>query len=488
MSDSVTYIEGAKSIVAGDGYVIEGDPITVRPPGYSYILTVAMMLGLDSILAFKALNIVLGAAALLAFFYSMRGIIPTVEAMLLVLLTGVMFPWIYYSHTILSDIMFALVIALFLIVTMKYQAGEKLWTLIFLTIITAMAPLVRYAGIALFPAWFYAVCLFDSRAYRAVRAKNWRRIVLFLALACVVVIPVVGFLIRNLLLTGSITAYTTGVNPEYALSLKKLGITEFGLWTKLWINARGYLHIFVIPDQVGIDRTSALPFAIRAGCVALWSLVLAGWIICVGKRRWRSVAITFFSYFALLQFNTWYDIRYLLPVLPILLLFVIVAAGWILEKALAFLRVRNVTRRAAIVRTTMIVALIVGISGNAAFALLSSKGKRLRRRGYDGQLQRLYEACQFIRNEDRVGKVLVAGGGGFVPIWTGRNVVSCLELLDAERKLQGYRLPDDVIFVLLDESGFVPYREEYLEPLVNANESQLNEVFRRNDTVVFATR
>jgi len=63
MSDTVTYVEGAQSLAAGEGYARGGNPITTWPPGYSLFLSGLVRCGLDSFVAFKALNVVFAAAA-----------------------------------------------------------------------------------------------------------------------------------------------------------------------------------------------------------------------------------------------------------------------------------------------------------------------------------------------------------------------------------------------------------------------------------------
>jgi hypothetical protein len=103
-------------------------------------------------------------------------------------------------------------------------------------------------------------------------------------------------------------------------------------------------------------------------------------------------------------------------------------------------------------------------------------------------VQRLYAACQYVKQRPEPGKVLVAGGTGFVPMWSGRPVVSVLTWLDRERNLKIGPLPPDVAFVILDESEFAPYRSKYLEPLVDANANDVDVVFTSGGTLVYGRK
>ncbi len=485
MSDTITYVDGARSLVAGQGYQQNAVPVTVRPPGYSFLLTIPIAVGLDSIAAFKLLNVLVAGAALFVFFLCMKQVVGQYEALLLSVLTGVLFPWIYYSHAILSDIMFALVMGLFVLGAMKHRATGSTGSLLLMTVATALAPIVRYAGIALFPAWLYVAYFANDRLRNVLNDCKWKQVGLLVVMGLVVILPLSAFVVRNSILTGAVTSYSTGVNPEYALSLKKIGITEFSLTTRLWVNVRGYLHVFIVPDQVGIARVSDLPAVASGICLLLWLLMLSGWGVCMARRSSRPIAVTCFFYLLLLQFNTWYDIRYLLPILPLLLMFALLSSRWLLDRSLIIIRVKNTDLRRKIVNVAAATALILGLVGNTGFALCSHKGKRLRAREYDGMVQRLYEACSFIKNEPEPGEVLVAGGAGFVPLWTGRSVRSTLDLLDANRALSSMSIPKDVAFILLDESKFIPYREEYLEPLVAANVDRLAKVVENRNTLVY---
>jgi len=124
------------------------------------------------------------------------------------------------------------------------------------------------------------------------------------------------------------------------------------------------------------------------------------------------------------------------------------------------------------------------IGGNLAVALVSPPARNLRARHYRSALQRMYEACRFIRDDAGKGHVLVAGSAGFVPVWTGRSAVSVLSYVqDDGCRMEG--IPDAVGYVLFTEDDFMPYRENYLEPWFKTVEPHFTLVYADRETKVW---
>ena len=56
--DSVTYINGARSLSAGAGYTASGHAISDFPPGYSWVLSLGERAGVDAVDAARWLSVV----------------------------------------------------------------------------------------------------------------------------------------------------------------------------------------------------------------------------------------------------------------------------------------------------------------------------------------------------------------------------------------------------------------------------------------------
>jgi hypothetical protein len=490
MSDTVTYVEAARSLAAGQGYTVSGAPVTDRPPGYSILLSVLVWLGRDSIASFKILNIAMCTAVSLMWFACLRRVSRVDTALLAAAMASVFFPTIYYTHAVLSETLFALLLSVFVLAALRYAATGRLPWLMAMTGVAMILPLVRYAGVAVFPVWLWVVCIEGTDFGNAWRTKRWNLLAGRIALGLLMTGPFFLWLVRNAAVSGIAMGYKTGVTPEYALSLEKIGVSNFTLGNRIWVNLRGYAHILLIPDQTGIARIGRLPLVVHAACLLCCGLTVLGAVWGFRQRTNRVLAVTALCYMGMLVANTWYDIRYVLPLMP--LFFFYLARG--VEGVGAFVvsqgeRQRPFSKRPLIAPGVWSGAVLTaGVIGCVAFATVSPQAARLRAPDYSGVVQRLYAACQYVKQRPEPGKVLVAGGTGFVPMWSGRPVVSVLTWLDRERNLKIGPLPPDVAFVILDESEFAPYRSKYLEPLVDANANDVDVVFTSGGTLVYGRK
>lgn len=487
MSDTLTYVEGARSLARGDGYTEQGSPITVRPPGYSAVLVPLIRVGADSIRAFKVLNILLACLALAAFVAALRPTSGRGMALLVAAACGVSYPWVYYTHAVLSEMLFVLLTGVLLAAAVRHVERPGALSLWAMASAALLLPLVRFAGVAFWPALVWV--LWVAGRVPPMRRSAGRRLADMMVVLTVVLAPLALYLLRNALRSGQVTSYDVGVSAEYALTLQQIGITDHSLWTRLWVNARGYLHILLVPDQAGIAQVGRLSLGAHLACVTFWLLCAAGAVRHLRSRAGRVFVLVALCYGGLLMVNTWYDMRYLLPVLPLCFWFAADGFG----AAAAWAAGRLVPWGGSDGRLTAPPAwagafLALLLIGNAGFTLVSPKAANLRSREYTGLSQRLYEAAVFLKSRPEPGRVLVAGGPGFVHMWSGRRVLSVLSWLDHDRRLTVTALPPDVAFVLLDESEFAPYRQEYLEPLIEANRNSLDLIFEAGRTQVYGRR
>jgi len=485
-SDSRTYIEGAESLLAGQGYCVGGKPAVTWPPGYAAILSIPMAMGLGKVAVYKVINLLLALGALAFWWRAFRRMSDKGTALLAAAVGGLFFPWIYYSQTILAELLLAFFVGGAFLAATRYADDERTGDLVWLTLFAMLTPLVKMAGLAFLAGWGYVVFIDRFRAVRLLRERQWRALGISLLAGCVVVAPLTIWCLRNWRLTGSPTGYELGMTAEYLSSVEKIGITHPTLFSRLWVSIRGYTHILIVPDQSGIARVGKLPLVVNLACVALSLSVLVGWGRALACRSRRAGAGMFALYGGLLILNSWYDIRYLLPVMPIYFFYLADGIGLLAGAPMRWLfgrvAVLQPLTRDCVVRWCVLGGLTLAF---LAFNVAAPQAKRLRKPTYGPTIQRLYEASAFIKDSDVQGRILTAGGGGFVPLWSGRETVSLLGRLDVDNALESLDIPEDVAFLLLDESKFAPYRERYMEPVVEANSDRLKEVFREGNTIVY---
>ena len=164
--DSVTYVQGARHLAAGKGFVAEGTSVTWFAPGYSGLLSLGERFGLDAIRGARALAVValcvtvaLSYVLLRRHVYSQKVVVAGTIAVALssVLLT------IYREA--MSEHVFIIVVLLFVIVGEEHvRSPGALWPLAALVALSWSAFYLRYAGI-----------VFVGIAAVLVVAACWRR-------------------------------------------------------------------------------------------------------------------------------------------------------------------------------------------------------------------------------------------------------------------------------------------------------------------------
>ena len=216
-SDSAVYIETAKSILAGNGFCIQGKPITHWPPFYPLILAGSALLIPDIAQSVRYLHaIILGINVILiglAFYISKeRRIIVVVCAVLLFLF----FPTTLLVHsTMWSEapfIMFTLCGFLFLSL---YFNNQNLPLLLASAISLGLAMTIRYTGVVLMFSAIVTLIIFGHSYKR----KKIFDIVIFMLIAAA---PLCFWLFRNVLIAGNATNRRFAWHPISLENVKTL--------------------------------------------------------------------------------------------------------------------------------------------------------------------------------------------------------------------------------------------------------------------------
>jgi hypothetical protein len=175
-NDASMYILTARSLVAGDGYAMLGQPFTIRPPGFSLLIAPLLAWRGTDFHALNAFGGVVGVAGVLLFFAYARGRIGDAVAFLLATALWLNPGYQRLCNQTLSDVPgFALLFALLWMERWARKAvGAKRALLLGLAI--GCASYVRTGLVLLVPA--------IGLSWLFVREASWRR--KLLAAVCVV--------------------------------------------------------------------------------------------------------------------------------------------------------------------------------------------------------------------------------------------------------------------------------------------------------------
>lgn len=258
--DSIAYIAGARSILAGNAYreawLASNGPVTHFPPGFSTALTFVGLSGLDPLRGARFTNAVLyGANAFLLGLIGWRmtkshiaGIIVaalfTVNASMLRLHVAAMSEPLYIFFTLAAFLTFSQYFGV------QEQAPgfdgklsdskKNIW-LIFTGILTAFAYLTRYAGLALLATFLVALILLHD---------TWRKRLTSAVIFILSFLPwALGWSIRNQLVADNATNRTLAYHPLTAENIETglYNVSEFLIpvesWRRTLLNTPNFIVI-----------------------------------------------------------------------------------------------------------------------------------------------------------------------------------------------------------------------------------------------------
>jgi hypothetical protein len=200
--DSAYYVMGAQNIIEGNGFSRtsgggEVKPITGFPPGFSAVLALLGLTGLDLFQVGRYLNAVLFGANIfivggLVYHYT-KSIWPAGLAGLAILLASDM---VYFHSWVMSEPLYIFLMLLGIMGILRYLEERSLVALIGTGLCVAAATLTRYIGAALLLAFALSILLLSVR-------KWLRRFADCVLLAVASLTPVLVWLRLNVAVSGS---------------------------------------------------------------------------------------------------------------------------------------------------------------------------------------------------------------------------------------------------------------------------------------------
>jgi Dolichyl-phosphate-mannose-protein mannosyltransferase len=340
--DSIAYIAGARSIVAGNGYreawLASNQPVTHFPPGFSSALALIGLSGLDPLRGTRFLNSLLfGANAFLLGILGWRMTKSKIAGILLALLFGVNASLFNVHAVAMSEplyIFFSL--AAFLTFSEYFIAQKNIW-LVLTACFVSFAYLTRYAGLALLLTFLVSLVLLH---------ETWKKRLQSAMIFMGASLPfLLGWGIRNKIVADNATNRILVYHPISAENIQT-GIHNFSE--------------FLVPVEVWRRALIKVPnfFVV---VLSLLALILLAWVVYKGFRKFlqpateRPELLSFtnglyvFAYLSsivstmlLFDASTKFKLRILSPVYVSLLVLLVLVGCWLWEKRSVFARALTV--------------------------------------------------------------------------------------------------------------------------------------------------
>jgi 4-amino-4-deoxy-L-arabinose transferase-like glycosyltransferase len=442
--DSIAYIASARSILSGDGYraawLASNKPLTHFPPGFSSVLALIGISGLDPLRGTRFVNSLLfGANTVLLGIIGWRMTKSQIAGVVLALLflvngslfrihTTAMSEPLYFFFTLASFLAFSQYFGVQEL-TPAYSSGKpldsKIW-LVLAAILTAFAYLTRYAGLALLATYIAALIILHD---------TWRKRLTSAGIFLAGFFPLaLGWALRNRLLADSATNRTIVYHPINAENIQT-GMYNFS--------------VFFMPFEDWRRAMMRVP-NLFISIIVLIVLILLIWGAYKGLRKFFKPSteapevlsfvsvLYFFGYLSsLIVTMTWFDaatkfqLRIIAPLLITLLTMLVYFGHWLWQQQALPWR-----------GTTIILALCIfalSIHGvTSTFAQLSKGGV-----GYASFRWFDSEAMEFLRGLPE-GTRIYTNQVGPVYLYTGRPGYVLPDFVDAVTGLPRGRYEEGV--------------------------------------------
>ena len=464
--DAIDYWRLAESLRHGEGYRIDGHFNGKWPPVTATIMAAGMTIFHAEVAGLKLLNAALSIVGLGLMFAVLWHRYERRLAVLAVLLAAVSFPFIYWMVDVSSEPGFFLLSATALwlgapLLEGKMSTGRAVAT----GVAIGLTILSRMAGVGLLAGFFLWVVMTRVRGGK------------------MPVAPVLITVVTALVIAGSWLAYSRAESGQtsagaYSEMAMRDNIYSTGPASKPTLGslarrvtgtAKGYLFIFSAPDAS--LRIKAQRLLTPQGLVSVWIMLLAtaGFLWHLVKRPGFAEYYGL-AYGGLLLLYVWYDIRFVVPVFPLLFYYFAFSVDRILVK----------------VPRVSLAVLVLLILANTAVSAVSKPARRLRSPTYDGPAGELYDAAIWIKQNDPTA-VVMCRWSNMVWFWTHLKVVGVPLITDPESQWKNMR-EAGVTTVIADPDEFSGVTGKFLDPVLTSHSQQVELIKNIGQTRVYKVR
>ena len=420
VNDSVGYINGARNILAGDGYSrTKGDwttdPITHFPPMFSIVLAFFGLTGLDPFRGARFVNLLLfGANIIMVGVLSFKLTSSRFFSVLAALLFLFSEPFLRIHSFALSEPLFLfLSFVVFWLLSKHLERPGWFW-IAGVGLISSMAFLTRYVGASLYVT--ACLCVLAFRQKWAARLKDW---LVFLVSS---VPPVAAWIIRGVIVSGDVANRRMIWHPVDQEKIGE-GLTNFWGW--------------LLPEREALFESL---YIVLLAAFLLLLIALAAAAVLVVIRRWR------YGHFeGEMEGEEWHIEPALFSVHALAYISVLVFAMSFFDASTRF------EHRMLVPFNVCILFLVVGL-----LAYLWRRPARAVKVGV--VIVCVLLAFSIAEDSVDVARVLRSGGQGFAGgAWRNSEVMKAVRYLPEDRRIFSNRIT--ATYLLADRPSFViPYQ------------------------------
>jgi 4-amino-4-deoxy-L-arabinose transferase-like glycosyltransferase len=403
--DSALYLGQGRSLVAGKGLSFNGQMRAGWSPGLPLLWAGVIKVFGESYLVGRLIMccfamVAIGSGSLLVF--RLRGSLPALCTAILLVGNPSLFA---HSGRLLTDVPFVALLSVSLLGVRSYLAGSR-WAILLAGVSFAIAILFRLVGLVMLPFLMLGILL-DGSVSQRIQRRIWG-VVALAAITAPVVLAWGLFYVKTYV--AGTSGYVHLAREQYLSSASNV----------LLLSLRNCLAIPRYLVNLFIDQKPP------ASLSAIICLIMLPGLLRSVRQREMFLVVPVFGYVALLLSLAPWSIysRYLMPVLPVL-------AMWLVDGAWAIFSwiARRLPRLASHISpsaATVVLACAIAATGlgRPLYKLARWKFAPIPWQVESEKEQNLYRLAEWVKANTLASDTLMAREESVLHYWTGRRVVS----------------------------------------------------------------
>jgi 4-amino-4-deoxy-L-arabinose transferase-like glycosyltransferase len=462
ISDSAMYVILAEALASGRGYTevsSAGDPVYVlAPPLFPLLLSSLVDFFGRNFVLMKTFVLLFAFAALWLIYVFVRARLGEEKALLMASVVGISPTFFSFSHKVMSDVPYLCLSLVALHFLNRYSQEERWVTAsgVGALVFISLAYLTRSLGLALLLAAPLALVL-----HKPVQRLSYKLLAAgVFAVLCA--LPTLGWMARNAAVAQKATSISYAnlflANQEFNADAGRVSSVA-DLVPRLRHNLYAYgqgMATLIFP--------ALLPTGHNLIAMAVAVPLFIGFLLTLWRGRGVAEIYVAFYVLVLLLFPTPVVPRYLLPLFPFLLLYLIsgveVVAGWLRKQLTA----------------TALAGLAVALLGTNLIAAASPRPE------VPEAMEDYQKIAAWFKDQAAAGSIVMSRKPSLFYLWTGRKGALFPFTADSRRIL---RVICDRQVDYIVQDSFSPVTERYLMPVLARNGDAFARVYSRNNTHLF---
>jgi hypothetical protein len=378
--DSVAYLDAARNLLEGNGFVSQGKLMTHYPPGYPILLAITSLVSQTEVLVSARILCVL-LYGVNVFLFGFAAYLCTKRNLAAAICAVCFFVFSVATVSVhfaaMSEAPFITLMFLGFILLNRHMQKPDMRLLLLASLVTGFALVTRYVGVTLLPPAILALVFISERPIR----QRLINAAVFTGVAC---LPLAAWITRNLMLGKTAASRPITFHPIGLRHARTFILTTYDFFLSLTVRGRfGLLYLGVVTvvfliALVFLHKKKYLAANLKSGVLFLTAICLAFFVV---YGCFLVFSISF------IHAHTPLDQRILLPALLALAL-ACIALAWHVSQA--------VDKK--LVWQVFLCFAALNISINSAACLPFASSLHRDGRGYNSRAWQQSETLAFVRN------------------------------------------------------------------------------------------